>query len=252
MSKAVVMTVCQRPFYLKPVLDGWMKVRGYQDWPFIFMVENTPTRDAMIAVIEEFNHPNKTVVLNAERLGVLENPFAGLAKAFDIDRYEFVVLAEEDLLPSTNILEFFDVAHGAMIHNSRILAACAQGLPDLEPEGWKPKPYELELKQSFKVWLWGTTHENWYLYIRDTWDHNYSTGTQYQSGWDWNLDLRVLPELNMKCLFPKTSLVDNLGQWLGAHASPSEYEASRPLGFVQDVPYSPDWTLTISAENEQT
>lgn len=245
MSKAVVMTVCQRPFYLKPVLDGWELVRGYQDWPFIFMVENTPTRDAMLKVIGEFNHPNKHVVLNRERLGVLENPFAGLAKAFDIEQYDFVVLAEEDLLPSTSILEFFDVGFEVMSDNDRVLACCAQGTPpDTGPE-----PYALELRQSFKVWLWGTTRANWYLHIRDSWDHDYSTGSQYQSGWDWNLDLRVLPSLDMRCLFPKASLVDNLGQWLGAHAAPSEYEASRPAGFCQHVPPQAEWTLTISAEN---
>lgn len=232
MRRAVVMTVCQRPFYLKPVLKGWEQVRGYKDWPFIFMVEKTPTSSAMVELIREFNHPDKTIVMNEERLGVLRNPHAGLSKAFDELGYDFVALIEEDLLPATNIFEFFKVASELMVSDPSILACCAQGEDDGDP-------HTIEIRQSFKVWLWGTWRDRWQSIIRDTWDLDYSTGTAFDSGWDWNLDKRILPERDMRCAFPRQPLVDNLGQWLGAHAEPAGYEASRPRGFVQDVPRRP-------------
>lgn len=232
MNKAIVMTVCQRPWYLEKVLDGWSKVRGVKDWPFVFMVEPTATKEAMLRVISKFDHSDYTIVENEVRLGVLTNPWAGLQFCFT-GGMDFVVLAEEDLLPSTNILEYFDWAMNSPAGNefrydeSNILAVCAQG------EG--SSPYEAEFRPDFKVWLWGTWKDRWEILLRDTWDKDYSSGEAWNSGWDWNINLRLMPEYELRCLYPKAPLVDNLGQWAGAHAVPSDYEASRPVGFVQDI-----------------
>lgn len=227
MKRSIVMTVCQRPYYLKPVLDGWEKVRGVRDWPFIFMVEPTPTRDAMLRIIEEFDHPNKIVIQNPVRLGVLSNPHAGLNNAFYMYDSDFVVLAEEDLLPSTNALEYFEFGSNQCRGMPSVLAVCAQGEGD--------QPDQLEFKASFKVWLWGTWKDRWENLLSDTWDHNYSSGDQMTSGWDWNIELRIIPQYHLMCLFPKASLVDNLGKWGGAHAIADEYDATRPIGFVQEI-----------------
>lgn len=236
MKRAAVMTVYQRPFYLKPVLDAWEKVRGVENWPFIFMVEETATADAMISIIEAFDHPNKTIIRNEGKLGVLRNPHAGLSRAFDAG-YDFVALIEEDLLPASSIIEYFEMGSKICERNRQILAVCAQG----EDKG---DPYGIETRESFKVWLWGTWRDRWEGIIRDTWDLDYSTGSGFDSGWDWNLDIRILPKLGMSCLFPKQPLVDNLGQWLGVHAHPDHYEESRPKGFVQDVPASTCWSIS--------
>lgn len=238
MKRAAVMTVYQRPFYLKPVLDAWEQVRGVENWPFIFMVENTATADAMVALIEAFNHPNKTIIRNEEKLGVLRNPHAGLTQAFDAG-YDFVALIEEDLLPAQSIIEFFEMGSTIAEHDREILAVCAQG----EDGG---EPYTLETRATFKVWLWGTWRDRWETIIRDSWDLDYSTGSGFDSGWDWNLDIRILPKLNMRCLFPQQPLVDNLGQWLGVHAHPDHYEESRPKGFVQEIPKQDSWKFSES------
>lgn len=232
MNRSIVMTVCQRPFYLEPVLEGWSEVRGVKDWPFIFMVEPTPTKLAMLKLIENFDHPDKTVIENTTRLGVLNNPYAGLNNAF-AHGADFVILAEEDLLPSTNILEYFDYGNSIAKNSSNVLAVCAQG------EGFEPN--KVEFKANFKVWLWGTWKDRWTNVLRDTWDHDYSTGEfpPFASGWDWNIDLRIIPQGNYTCLYPKASLVDNLGQWAGAHAVPEDYEKYRPIGFVQELDPAP-------------
>ncbi len=236
MNKAVVMTVCQRPFYLKPVLDGWSKVRGVDKWPFIFMVENTPTRDGMLRVINEWEHPSflKNIVLNDKKLGVLENPYQGFNLAFV--NWDFVVLAEEDLLPATNVLEYFEFASEFAYRDPKTVIVCAQGDGD--------NPWQLEYRNRFKVWLWGTWKDRWNSLIEPTWDHDYSTSpipavAPYkapQSGWDWNLDMRIIPGHNKRCIYPGQTLVDNLGKYGGAHAIPGDYEKERPIGFVQDLP----------------
>lgn len=234
MNSAIVMTVCQRPFYLRPVLEGWAKVRGVKDWPFIFMVEPTPTKEAMLREIAAFEHPNKTVIENEKKLGVLSNPWAGLELAFK--KNEFVVLAEEDLLPATNLLEYFSWARdefattfdefGAKTEHD-VAAVCANGTGI--------EPYKIVTEERFAVWLWGTWRDKWVKYLRDTWDHDYTSGGRTDSGWDWNIDTRIIKKHGLVCIFPKAPLVDNLGEWGGTHAIAEEYELTRPIGFVQEI-----------------
>lgn len=225
--RAIVFTVHNRPYYFGPVLHAWQQVRGIEDWRFIFKVEPTPTKPAMLELIDKFDHPNKLIVENETRAGVLSNPWQGLELAFNLG-YEFAVLAEEDLLPATNILEYFHFCDGKLYENESVMAVCTNPPDNIH------QPNDIFLDQSFAVWLWGTWQSRWYETIRDTWDHDYSSGNP--GGWDWNLNLRVLPANHMKCSYPGVPLVDHLGQYGGVHQIPDEYDFTRPQGFVLDPP----------------
>lgn len=227
MRKEIVMTVCQRPFYLKPVLDAWEQVEDVENWDFTFMVENTATKDAMLDLIRKFDHPSISIIENEKRLGVLVNPREGLNLAFtDAMEKEFVVLAEEDLLPSVDVLNYFNHVSEKYRNHEDVLMACVNPISIDFPPG------SVRKMQVFSAWIWGTWTDRWPL-IHSTWDSDYSSGGQSSSGWDWNLHLRVLPQNNKVAVFPDIPLVDNLGQFLGAHAQPDEYENSRPVGFDQ-------------------
>src|SRR5690606_27286940 len=100
-------------------------------------------------------------------------------------------------------------------------------------------PAEAFKAGGFNPLNWGTWKDRWEFYIRDTWDHDYSTNNGrpgYQAGWDWNLNTRVLPSREKVCVWPGTSRVQNIGQH-GTHADPNDYPVStsfQPIYGIQD------------------
>lgn len=222
------MTVCGRPQYLAPVLEGWSQVEGVEDWPMIFMVEPTVKKPEMLALLDAFDHPNKLIVENPVRLGVLRNPHAGLSLAFEKLNYEFVVLAEEDLLPSTCVLQYFDFVSREYRDDTEVLTT------GVDPSTVAESPEVVRKIQEFTPWIWATWSDRWPLISR-TWDKNYSSGEP--SGWDWNLTLRVLPDNNLTAVFPGKSLVRNLGEFQGSHADPRDFQSTQKADFQQHCSY---------------
>ena len=111
---ALLLTAFDRPQYLGPVLASWARVRGVAGWHLRVAVEPSPVRDEVVglvrAFVEQVGHRDTEVVLNPERLGVLENPYAHLDALFGAG-HDFVVRAEDDLLVGDDVLEPVSYTH---------------------------------------------------------------------------------------------------------------------------------------------
>lgn len=230
-ENTVVITVCNRPFYMKEVLDAWQEVRGIENWRFIFMVEPTPNTQAQVSIIQSFRHPQKEIVFNPVLLGVLKNPWEGLNKSFSRGA-GFTVLAEEDLVPSTDILEYFEWAKAEARNRTEVLAVCTR---PYKSETDSPVREVFE-QDRFHVHIWGTWKDRWDVLLRDTWDKNYSTGGPADSGWDWNIDSRLIPQYKKVCLFPAASRTQNMGKFMGVHQQPNDFESTLSPSFVRERP----------------
>lgn len=228
----VVFTVCQRPEYFSKVLDSWKAVRGLDQWRLIFMIEPTDRVREQTAIIDGLRHPNKQLIFNATRLGVLVNPFEGLSKAFDTGAH-FTVLAEEDIIVSSDILEFFWSA--ARYATWDTIAVCAHS-----KAGEEADPYAIGRTDTFSPWVWGTDVRVWNELLKPTWDKDYSSGEGgVEAGWDWNIHKRVIPSVGGHVIAPHASRSDNIGQFGGVHQQPHEFSATRSRSFQQERPYLP-------------
>jgi len=232
---ALVFTANNRPRYLRPVLHQWARVRGWRDWrPTVYL---EPGRKAA-QMADIATAAGARVRVNPRRYGVLTNPWQALNTAFT-DGADFTVLAEDDVLVSTDVLEYFDwAAHSHATEH--VLAACA-GSFDGCPDGHE---YHIERGNRFCCLVWGTWADRWTGTLRDTWDHTYSSGTpaQPQSGWDWNITLRILPGWDV--LAPYASRSQHIGEHEGTHCTPAQYPGTRAANFRHDRPTAPYTVVT--------
>lgn len=219
MKRALFFTAYDRPNYLLDTLTTWREVRGFHEWDVVFRIEPSPVMDDIIAIIDELEHPNAKVVVNPHRYGVLHHPWVGFNDLFK--KHDFVVRAEDDLLVSDDILEYFEWA--SLVYEAQPNVAAVIGYSDEEGEA-----HGVRLVPKFSPWIWGTWKDRWESFIRDTWDHDYSTYNGHpgnQSGWDWNLDTRIYPERGLLSVVPTSSRAQNIGVF-GTHGNAENFVTS--------------------------
>ncbi len=223
MKKAVFLTAFNRPQYLADVLHSWQQARELQDWDIYAQVEpNALAEEQADAIRWAFrDHPNVEVVINPQVYGVLHNPWVGFERLFQMKGYDFVVRAEDDLIVSADILEWFDWVAETYKNNPKVATAHAFTHTDGHPGA-------VELSTGFSPWVWGTWQDRWEGLLGPTWDHDYSTFNGFpgnQSGWDWNINTRLFPQHGLRSVEPTGSRVHNIGMF-GTHAQPQDYVTS--------------------------
>jgi hypothetical protein len=221
------MTVsADRPQYLEQTLDSWRHVRSTEDWVFGFSVEPGPHLRACADLIDRFTESRKSfVIVNPKRYGVLRNPFASFNNAFR--QFEFVVLSEEDVEVSNDILEFFSCMSSKYIDAQKVLAVCA--------ENWCAPGNDHDavfLDPRFCPLVWGTWQDRWENTLRDTWDLDYSTGNADGShaGWDWNIN-RIIKSEGFKVAAPGVARSLHIGR-KGVHMLEQDFAASQSPTYV--------------------
>ena len=183
-----------REKYLRATLDSWAKVRGIKGVRMLFMVE--PTVMDMNAFCEFLsrNFPGSVVWVNEERLGCLDNTRAAMDKGFGLDA-EFVVLAEEDLDVSDDVLEYFAFAQKYR-SDENIAAVCAHTYQ----AGKKSPAHGVFTAHWFSPLVWGTWQPQWEDFIRPLW----AGTTGNDQAWDLNLRLQIV-RTEKYCAFPGRS-----------------------------------------------
>lgn len=215
-----------RPQYLAETLESWSMVRGLADWPFIFAVEPGPHAPECVDLIERhLDGLQVSVVLNERRLGVLGNPHFVLGRGFEVARY--VVLAEEDVLVSNDVLDYLAWGDRTFETDGSALGVCAAS-KSLLLDGHLSAVRQV---CDFSPLVWATWRDRWEGILRDTWDLDYSSGpTREESGWDWNIG-RLLQARDMYCVFPDVSRSLHIGVY-GVHVRPEFFEASQEPSFA--------------------
>ena len=232
---ALLLTAFDRPHYLAPVLDAWTGVRGLHDWHLRVAVEPGPVADDVVALVEGFvrrtGHADAEVVVNERRLGVLENPYVHLDALFGAG-HPFVVRTEDDLLVSDDVLELFDHVASTYAGDTRLATTHAFSR---EPAGGAADA--LVRGTAFCPWVFGTWRDRWTDLLGPTWDRDYSTwngSPGFETGWDWNLNTRVLPAHGLEVLSPVVSRVQNIGA-VGEHGTPEDLETAASFEAHQPV-----------------
>lgn len=229
MRRQLMLMAYHRPQYFGPVVQHWTAVRGLDDWTPLVSLDPSPRQAQMTAIADEAGLP---VIVNHHRYGVLHHPWAALERAFTTNQADFAVIAEDDVLVAEDILEFFTWAadYFAARHILAVSASSYDG------PGTADTQHDVITRSNFSPMCWGTWADRWRNVLRDTWDHNYSSGTsdQPQSGWDWNINLRIMADWRIAA--PLVSRTDHIGRVDGAHTTSESFPGSRSPGFTPHLP----------------
>ena len=226
----VVMTAYRRPVYLRQTLESWLAVRGVENVLFTFHVEPSDRRLQVMDAIKRAQLPNYEVVSNQTRLGVLTNPWSAFENAFTLRGADFVVLAEDDVLVSDDVVEYLTWAAAEFRDDRQVMVVSAHSLIGGEPDG------QVVREEGFSGLVWGTWADRWQGALSPTWDHDYSTGDHgHEAGWDWNIAKRVMPAAGAVQVRPVVSRSQHIGREGGAHMVAEDFALSVVTDWQQHV-----------------
>lgn len=231
-------TCADRPQYLKPTLDSWLGTDLSLVSAVHFFIEPTDKRDECVAVINELAAKSPVPIIkhfNREKLGVLRNPWHLFDHCFRIEGAKYVILGEDDFLVSPDVLNFFEASKDEWIEDT--MAACAKWVgknADNNPATW-------HRTTEFTGNIWMVDNGSWVEHLRDTWDFDYSSGAadNSPSGWDWNIQLRVMPKNDLHCIVPTASRSKHIGI-SGVHCTEEVFKDTVAWNFVEK-PYKGEY-----------
>ena len=236
LSPVVAFTVHNRPRYLAEALESWSKVRGIEHSRLLFFCEPGCPEAVDLCADADFA-ADITATVNDRRRGVLGNPWRALDYAF-AGGADFAILAEEDLIVSPDVLEYFAWSQryrddpGALgvttyQHDERPGGLAGAGTADWSRD------------DAWHFWVWGTWRDRWATLIRDDWDFTYreNGGGPAQRGWDWRLRNKLVLGNGMKMIAPSLCRSQHIGQYGGVHCQPWDFERLLSPSFAGlDVP----------------
>ncbi len=219
MRRALLLTAYDRPRYLAEVLRSLAAADGLDGWHVRVAVEPGERQQEVLALVHGAL-PDADVHVNPERLGVAVNPHRHLSALF-ADGFDFVARTEDDLVVADDVLRLLEHCSTRCVDDAEVAVACA-----FSPAEAGADPALLHRTTAFSPWLWGTWRDRWESLIGPTWDLDYSTWNDspgFESGWDWNLNTRVLPAHGLTTIAPLASRVQNIGV-VGQHGTAENHE----------------------------
>lgn len=199
---AIVTTAWKRPYYAEQTLAAWERVRG---------IECIARFCVMVGASDRLEETRKVVAAFGDRvpfsvfmftdngtLGPWRTNANGIASGFNDPGVNFVMIAEEDILPGDDVLELMSWGKDMFADDKEVLlvnahSRCGQGWdgPDVrdDPEA---DPGVVHLSPYFNQWGWGTWRDRFETVLLPDWDYDGTSGSATQSGHDWNIHLRTM------------------------------------------------------------
>ena len=227
-------TVAGRTEYLQQSLASWLKTDLNLVTAVHFFIEPIDAFE-IDAVIDSFSSNCPVPVIkhfNKEKLGVLRNPWHLFDHCFRIEGAKFVILGEDDFLVSPDVLNFFDLTKTDWTPTT--MAVCAKWVGK-RADG-NPATFHRSMEFTGNIWM--TSAPIWNSFLRDTWDFDYSSGNAdgTSAGWDWNIQLRVMPKNDLHCIVPTASRSKHIGV-TGVHCHEDVFGDTVAWNFLEE-PYS--------------
>jgi hypothetical protein len=244
---AVMTTAYRRPYYFEPVLKSWAAAEGMGDVSrFVIALDPSADRaDGQRALIERMR-PRFTcpveVAAQSERAQRSPSAHRAIGEAadycFEDPGLDFLVFGEEDILVSSDVLAYMAWARDRFAHDDLVLCVLAhnkggQGWDPAEPAADADAGQETaRLLPYFNPWVWGTWRDRWEKILEPQWDWEASTGEDpLQHGYDWNIQLRVMPDGGYLNVVPDASRSQNTGKFEGGYSRPELFGNTQSQSF---------------------
>lgn len=223
--QVVAFTANDRLDCMRQALESWSKVRGVGNAMLLFRVE--PGNQEMLRLCGEASDFAGEVMVfeNAEKYGELGNPWHAIDTAFTFG--DFVILAEDDDLVSTDVLEYFAWCRDYYAGHTNILTVNA-----FRHHGGEVPDDAVQQTAGFTSWIWGTWQDRWHGLLRNDWDFDYR-----HRGWDWRIIDHWLGSMGYKTVQPGASRSQHIGVD-GVHfrSERGDFERLRSTCFTEDRP----------------
>ncbi len=224
----IAFTVNNRPQYLRETLESWREVRAVEQASALFLCEpGCPEAVQLCEQADFFGWHGQ--LLCTERAGVLRAAWLALSAGFAAaagQGEDFTILAEEDMVVSTDVLELLSWSAETYRGNGQILAATA-----CQADPQPPRDFATVLQVPlFQGWVWGTWADRW-AKIGPDWDTDYR-----HKGWDHRLNDYWVGQLGFRVAAPAVSRAQHIGREGGTHCTPQMFESLLAKGFQREVP----------------
>ena len=93
-------------------------------------------------------------------------------------------------------------------------------------------PSTVVREQGFNGLVWGTWKKYWVDYFVENWDKDYSSDPVH-NGWDWHLNLRLLPKNKLKNINPMASRSNHVGI-NGIHCNEKIFDETQSKSFKEN------------------
>ena len=250
-STAIVCTALRRPDYLRETLASWQATRGIQD-AHSFTLALGYDENQFMPVLSAYDRFRQSAGLGKRARVKMDSAAArasrGMHRAiaeagnhvFADPAVEFAIFGEEDVIVSTDVLEYFAWAREKFAGDEQVLCVLAHSVggsgwdvhepaqdADADQEAVRLLPY-------MNAWGWGTWRDRWANILVRSWDWNCDSGGPLDSGWDWNLAVRVIPQGGFASVVPDASRSQNIGREGGWASNPESFAFSQAQSFRSD------------------
>jgi hypothetical protein len=241
---AVALPAYRRPYYLEPVLNSWAAADGIGDMRFLLIaLAMSPRYQEQLELIEYMREriacPIK--VVRQSPAAEKNNPsraFGELAhEAFTDPEVGFLVVGEEDVQVSSDVLTYMTWAEATFRDDPQVLTVLAHSK---NGQGWdlpllaadhNADQETVRLRRYFNPWCWGTWRDRWETILEREWDWEINSGGPMNSGYDWNVQQRILPSHKMKSVVPDASRSQNIGREEGWASKPETFALVEAFSF---------------------
>ena len=243
MNVALVGTAYERPEYLDLAVASWQRA-GVERLPVVvWNLDRSPRTPECAEIVSRL--PTHVILVEPrERVGVLAAPWRMGEYGFDTLGADYLIFAEDDVVVSSDALDYLLWAGEAYRDDSTVLAVNAfrNGRNDLHCES----PNHVQKVAGFSPLAWATWADRWRDRLSPEWDFDYT-----HRGWDWNInrlmrerweteeegDARVFSPLS-RVVSPCRSRSQHIGQQGGIHCTEAMFEST--LSVVFEETYTSD------------
>jgi hypothetical protein len=242
----LVMTAWRRPDYLERTLASWATARGVgRLGGLVVALGPSPAEDQQREAVKlaPLGLDDKiTVREDSAAAAASPGMHRALGEALTWVRDELrpraVICAEEDIIVSSDVLEYVAWALNRFATDPLAAAVCAhdvggQGwdIPGIGQQGFAAPQGEVVLSDYFNPWVWATWTGRKLDYLLEQWDWDATKGpVAWQNGYDWEI-LRQIHTRGLLSVVPQASRSQNIGQNGGYYARPELFDQTQSASF---------------------
>jgi hypothetical protein len=223
MKIRVVFVGFNRPEFFARVAASWAPALAGGSYDPVLFLE--PSAEA--SQMREIFAPYGEVRLNDEVRGINTNNWSAINAVFDEDpTLDAVVLAEDDVVVSDDVMAYFEWALAEYVNDQQVMTVgafealpCCSGLSD-----------DLVVRHRwFWPWVWGVWRDRWAERLRGSWAFDPTI-----QGWDDRV-WRLMDAAGMVSIVPAGSRADHIGT-SGVHMVPELMDSTRARDFALSRP----------------
>jgi hypothetical protein len=205
MKIAICLTAFKRPEYLSQVLSSLQK-NDTSDMTMFVGVE--PVSPEVIKICKSIDFIKTNITINPRILGVKDNPFQTMSRAFDAG-FDMIWQMEDDVLVSPDAA---DLVRAYSEYNRRDEHLC---LNLYNPSSWND-PETVYASKGFNALSLAISKQQW----KDHFVTNYHADKR---GWDWSM-IGLLQRTHLTNLTPALSRSHHIGRDGGTHYRPEHHD----------------------------